>query len=273
MLEKALEYAEFLPVMPNVPLNKRPLIKAGAGFKNASQDPEQIKEWWTNNPDANIGVIPADSGFFVLDVDMPNGQHTMEELGIWKRLSEGKGFQAYVTPSGGFHFWWKTDSKIIMDKTIVGLWKDIDILSSERQVIVPPSQTKKGRYFEKIDFSKVPEVPDWLRVIIEEAILDEENNQSKSRSKVESKTIKNYNKSYTGALLDRIVEGVDDGERNEWLTSITGSLLNSGMNMKNTHVFLHTINQNYIDPSLTAGEVDTIFKSIASKYLQERAGK
>lgn len=271
MINKAIEYAEYLPVLPIIPNKKLPLIKAGAGFKNASQDVNQIKEWWTANPDANIGVIPAESGFFVFDVDMPNGKHTMEELGIWERMATDDSFQAYVTPSGGFHFWWKTDSKIIMEKTHVDLWEDIDILSANRQVIVPPSQTDEGRYAKEIDFSKVPKAPKWLEEMIETAI---ENKKDEKSFKADyTKRAGAFGTNFTGTLLDKIVEGIDEGERNVWLASITGSLLNTGMNSRNLLKFLHVINQNYIHPSLPAKEIDTVFTSISKKFIQERVGK
>ena len=34
---------------------KKPII--AGGFKNASSDPDQIKTWWENHPDANIGLV------------------------------------------------------------------------------------------------------------------------------------------------------------------------------------------------------------------------
>lgn len=270
MLEKALEYAKHVPVFPLTPNTKVP-FKGSNGFHDATQDIEQVKQWWSNTPNANIGAIPAVGGFFVLDIDTPGGQHTMEELGIWERLATDDSFQAYVTPSGGFHFWWKTDSKIIMEKTRINLWEDIDILSADRFVIVPPSQTPQGKYFEKLEFSKIPTVPKWLEDMIEKQIKNE--GSTKTKSKVFLKTKKNYRKQYTGALLDRVVEGTSEGERNDWLASITGSLLNTGMSMRNAHDFLQIVNQNYVEPSLPAREVDTIFKSIASKFLEERAGQ
>jgi len=38
------------------------------GFYDATSDPDQIREWWRGNPDANIGICTGD-GFFVFDVD------------------------------------------------------------------------------------------------------------------------------------------------------------------------------------------------------------
>ena len=55
------------------------------GFKDASKDPEQIKSWWKQWPDANVGVrTGSESGIWVLDVDKDedkNGFATVDHLG------------------------------------------------------------------------------------------------------------------------------------------------------------------------------------------------
>ena len=68
-------------VFPCTP-DKKPLT--AHGFKDASNDPEQILEWWTRWPEASIGTPtgPA-SGFFVLDIDpRHNGQESFYQLQI-----------------------------------------------------------------------------------------------------------------------------------------------------------------------------------------------
>ena len=71
--------------------------------------------------------------------------------------------------------------------------------------------------------------------------------------------------SFTGSLLEKIVNGSDKGERNNWLTSITGSLFNTGMNTKQILILLHVVNQNFVNPPLPNREVETVFKSILRK--------
>ena len=50
-----------------LPLNKKQPVISG-GFKNASKDLEQISKWWTQRPEANIGIRTGE-GLVVLDVD------------------------------------------------------------------------------------------------------------------------------------------------------------------------------------------------------------
>ena len=44
------------------------------GHKEATHDPEQIESWWSQWPDANIGIATGEiSGLLVLDIDDKNG--------------------------------------------------------------------------------------------------------------------------------------------------------------------------------------------------------
>ena len=68
--QAALKYAEKgWPIFP-CGANKRPLTPHG--FKDASTDAEQVAQWWTDYPDAMIGLpTGALSGIVVLDIDDP----------------------------------------------------------------------------------------------------------------------------------------------------------------------------------------------------------
>src|ERR1700688_2374862 len=59
---------------------KHPRIKEWQ--KSCSDDPNQIKEWWGQWPDANIGLATGSaSGFFVLDIDPRHGgRESLQEL-------------------------------------------------------------------------------------------------------------------------------------------------------------------------------------------------
>ena len=77
MLEAALAYAEEgIAVFPLARGTKIPL-KRSHGFKDATTDPDQIREWWTKTPNANIGAaMGAASGIIGVDVDGPEGRAT-----------------------------------------------------------------------------------------------------------------------------------------------------------------------------------------------------
>src|SRR5690349_1181902 len=51
------------------------------GFKDATTDPEVIRQWWEKRPDANIGVRTGrESGIWVLDVDGQEGIEALAKL-------------------------------------------------------------------------------------------------------------------------------------------------------------------------------------------------
>ncbi len=45
------------------------------GQKDATTDLSAIQNWWTENPDYNIGIYAKDSGIFVIDIDPRHNGH------------------------------------------------------------------------------------------------------------------------------------------------------------------------------------------------------
>ena len=80
MLESALALAEKdFHVFPCEPNGKRPL--GGRGHLDATTDPETIIRWWTETPEANIGIACDASGLVVVDIDARHGGYkTLEAL-------------------------------------------------------------------------------------------------------------------------------------------------------------------------------------------------
>lgn len=74
----ALWYATKLgwPVFPLKPRGKKPVT--AHGFKDASTDPDKVRAWWKQTPEANVGIPtgPAEDGgcgFDVVDIDGAEG--------------------------------------------------------------------------------------------------------------------------------------------------------------------------------------------------------
>ncbi|MBC8411999.1 MAG: bifunctional DNA primase/polymerase, partial [Rhodobacteraceae bacterium] len=58
-------------IFPCKPNRKRPLTPRG--FKDASSDVGVIETWWSNFPDANIGLCTGkDADLIVVDIDVKN---------------------------------------------------------------------------------------------------------------------------------------------------------------------------------------------------------
>lgn len=93
-------------IFPLAPRSKVPHSRlAPNGFLAASVDLSVIDRWWKREPDANIGIACAASGFVVLDVDPRNGgdetfNRLQQELGpiptTWTNLTPGHGQHYYL---------------------------------------------------------------------------------------------------------------------------------------------------------------------------------
>lgn len=114
---------------------KHPLI--ATGFKGASSHPEQIAEWWTRWPHANIGLWPGGSGLLVIDVDGPVGHETARTLGLLDVET-----LACVTgrPDGGRHLYFRHPGGVIRNSSRNG----IDVRGDAGYVVIPPSKHASG---------------------------------------------------------------------------------------------------------------------------------
>ena len=147
-LKAALHYAEVMNwlVFPLKPQSKIPLTPHG--FKDATRNADQIIQWWTQYPDANIAIVTgAESGLFALDVDPRNGghedfDHLNNELGTNLQLLDTP---QSLTGSGGFHlfFQYPTTQVIRSGKLSAG----IDIKGDGGYVVAPHSIHPNGRAY------------------------------------------------------------------------------------------------------------------------------
>jgi bifunctional DNA primase/polymerase-like protein len=84
---------------------KHPMISGGS--KAASIDQHMIKEWWRDQPNANIGIATGSaSGLIVVDVDVGHGREGFESLAALEELHGEFPKSACVrTGSGGLHIY------------------------------------------------------------------------------------------------------------------------------------------------------------------------
>lgn len=139
-LKAALEYVEHgFYVFPLTPRSKKPLTRNG--FKNASNDSEQIKAWWGKTPNANIGIATGKiSGLMVVDID---GEYPSN----WPELSN----TMTVKTSKGLHYYFKyPKEEQVKCRTKVG-GHDVDIRADGGYIVAPPSVHPDGGRYEFID--------------------------------------------------------------------------------------------------------------------------
>ena len=161
LLEAALRYAgSGYAVFPLVPRGKKPITRHG--FKDASIDPAQIRQWWAENPKANIGSPTGADTFDVLDVDKRNGGYdSLAKLLIAGTLPAGP---VSDTGGGGEHIALKHVPGI---GTRAGFLPGLDFKSDAGYVVLPPSIHHSGKRYEwrkgqELGKVGLPDAPAWL---------------------------------------------------------------------------------------------------------------
>jgi hypothetical protein len=108
---RALAAAQKYLIFPCDPVTKAPLTKHG--FKDASQSEVQIILWWSQHPDALIGVpTGAASGLDVVDVDIVKKPDAASSAWIEANGAHLASAQLQVTRSGGTHYKFKHDPAV-----------------------------------------------------------------------------------------------------------------------------------------------------------------
>lgn len=149
MYDAAIEYAKKgFAVFPLKYRDKVPLTRNGC--KDATTDAAQIKAWWQQHPNANIGLATGavSQNVFVIDLDIDedcgiDGYHSLED---WQR-EHGDFPETWtaITGRGGYHMYFRGDGKI---KNRAGIIDGVDIRGNGGYVVAPPSIHKNGRRYE-----------------------------------------------------------------------------------------------------------------------------
>ncbi|OMC55453.1 hypothetical protein A5747_13605 [Mycobacterium sp. IS-836] len=107
------------------------------GFKDATLDPDQVRRWWTDMPDSNIGLATGVM-FDVIDIDGPTGVASLAQLGpdalpdVHGKVDTPRGTHYYVSPTG--------------DGNRAGVKPGIDYRGAGGYVCAPPSAIGDRRY-------------------------------------------------------------------------------------------------------------------------------
>jgi hypothetical protein len=144
-------------VFPCKPRGKEPLVEGG--FKAATRDEAQIRQWWTRWPSANIGVATGRaSGLIVVDVDGEEGEASLAEMvaarGALPATAESK------TGRGRhLYFVYPADEEHVQSCARRGL----DIRADDAYAVAPPSVHANGaRYSWVSEIAELSEPPDWI---------------------------------------------------------------------------------------------------------------
>jgi predicted P-loop ATPase len=279
LLEQALALAsKGYPVFPLKPNSKEP--SCANGFRDATTDPEQIKRWWSENPNYNIGISAPE--LLVVDVD------DLEQFGAGTKQ---KLFGDFVptelpvvwTAGGGYHYYMRVDPDWASEWGIgnnVGLLPGIDLKGCNRGYLVGPGSVVDGRSYELAGgwsvlppVDELPMLPDLARTAIEQA-----------RSKKPTEPTKNGHKTAPLShqetapadpeLLDRLAETLptlwQQGRRQELALGIAGMLRKLGFDESDVADLIASVAVQQGDPEI--GKRVLAVRDTFSKPIDQIAG-
>ena len=142
----ALWYASMgYAVVPIERGGKKPhrMLPATGGVHHATTDPAMIREWWSLDPAAGIGVATGGiSALAVIDCDVKGGHDGLENLAAFCNENELRGlFRIHhsvnaQTPSGGVHIWLRLAGG---HPERPGILPGVDLKGEGGYVVAPPS--------------------------------------------------------------------------------------------------------------------------------------
>ncbi len=248
LLAAALDYAKRgLPVMPlHSPfpgggcscgragcksVGKHP--RSGHGLRDATTEPDTIRQWWNRWPDANLGIRTG-SGLLVLDVDGDTGRGSLETL--TRQHGPLPDTLESATGRGAHLFFRYTGGEI--RSGVAKLGPGLDVRAEGGYVVAPPSIHVNGKEYQWTKDLNPASLPDWLLETLQAPPT------GKNAATVAAKRI-------------------PEGQRNEALTSIAGSMRKRGMTQEAIEAALLADNRARCDPPLPDYEIQGIARSVA----------
>jgi putative DNA primase/helicase len=261
LLDAALKYVAYgWAVLPLKPGAKTPLTEHG--FKDASKDRAQIRAWWTECPNANVGVATgAISGITVLDVDIKPRKSVYGDRTLAALIAAHGDLPLTATQqtwSGGRHHVFAYVPGV--KNSVSRLGDGLDVRSDGGYICVAPSmvneESRSGAYRWLADdspFERAPAVmPSWLLAMLQPATTG--NGPSKAPRSI--------------AEWATVVGGVPEGHRQEELARVAG-LLYAKHPPKLARAFARSYGKG-CEPPLTEVEVDACCDRIEKREAGRR---
>jgi len=252
LCETALQYINSgMSVFPLRERSKIPLTEHG--FLDASKDPQKIRAWWQHWPNANIGIATGPvSGFWALDVDGDVGEQSLRNLE--NQYGPLPPTREVITGSGGRHLYFQWTNSLNFSISAGQLGTDLDIRGNGGYVVAPSSIHPNGRAYEwSVDSSDtIVPAPDWLVSLVQ---VPPKNNQNK-----------------TEVDWVPILQGVQEGRRNDCLTRLVGKLLAHGLDSEFVFYLAWAWNEARCVPPLPHDEFIRTFISVYKMNAKKLGG-
>ncbi|MGQ9825486.1 MAG: bifunctional DNA primase/polymerase, partial [Desulfotomaculales bacterium] len=249
MLDAAIFYlAHGFSIIPLRPRDKRPALPSWADYQSRRATEEEIREWWSRWPDANLGIVTGTvSGLVVLDLDGPDAVDFVKRHGVsaTPTVSTGKGWHVYFQHPG----------QPVQNAAALGGVKGLDIRADGGYVVAPPSVHPSGRQYKWAkgrspgDLPLAP-CPEWLLEILV--------NQGRAVSIPEPGGDKEP------GWVETLLRGVTEGQRDDATTRLAGHYLAKGLPESEVIMLLLAWNRRN-QPPLPESQVEKCVRSVAGR--------
>lgn len=207
LLEAALEYSRRGKRVFPCGMDKKPLIKSG--FKAATQNGTQIKDWWRRWPQAMIGMPTGHvNGLMAVDCDGEAGVRNFLAICEQDGFAPETAWQS--TPGGGRHYLFDMPERDIRCSASQ-LAEDVDIRATGGYIICAPSRREDGKSYEWQSNAALSPLPDPLL----ERLLNLKKGKSVLKIAPEPIPDSYIRKALDGEIVK--VKSASEGERNEVL--------------------------------------------------------
>lgn len=218
-------YKQGFSLIPLKEGSKLPNLQKGHEFLRREPTKDEYKSFKFGNYGIVCGPL---SGICVLDVDYPDGLHTLDRLDI---DPESYAAPTVITPGGGRHYYFKYNPNVRTGVAVVG--EGVDIRSEGSYVVGPGSTIDGEAYRWKLSLEEMDleEPPLWMH----------------------RHTGEGYHSSSTDMWMD---EPIGDGKRNITIASLAGSLVARDMPASLILDVCQYINNKWVQPPLEYDEVE-----------------
>lgn len=242
-------------------------VQGSHGEHDATDDLDTIKKWFNYNPNFNLAINLQVSGLAVIDLDYHgNGINGAKNYSKYL-LKHGNAYMdslktyTELTPRGGVHIFYKLNHDL--GNKDIQLMPGVELLTGK--VVIAPSYISEinkwyiPQYqgYQTLSRENVQPLPDWIIELATEA-------QKHTTKPAAQGNYQPGQKRWTGRLLDGLVHGASKGDRNNYLTQLTGKMFRVGADSDSIYNLLVFANSN-CEPPLPDHEVNSIFGSILKK--------
>ena len=250
LLEAALCYESIgwsvIPVRPD----KKPYI-SWRDYQKVRATQEQIKLWWREYKDAQIGIVTGQiSNIVVVDLDAAEG------ITSFDKLDDGQPTVCSKTGSGGCHYFYAMPKEEDEAKLLRNFARrmGIDLRANGGYVVVPPSQNQKGQYEWRIspDNQNPSDCPVWVIDACKVGQTFRPIESIGGCGKQEQTFL---------SVLPSLENGVDKGSRNDSAARLAGHFFRQGKTK--TEVSAELVEWNAKNrPPLELSELEGVVESI-----------